>query len=65
MKRTGGSSWAMQMLRWSRPGAKTVPNRATDAKRRPTAPAYTAFPSGVGMDWKTGQVHTGDVRKTK
>ena len=62
MGKSAASRWAM---RWARSGSTTVPNRATDVKRRPTAPAYTAFPSGVGMDWKTGKVHTGDVRKTK
>lgn len=43
----------------------TVPNRATNTKRRPSPDglAYTAFPTGVGMDWRSGEVHTGKVKK--
>lgn len=62
MGKSAASRWSM---RWARPNSTAVPNRASDKKRRPTAPAYTAFPSGLGMDWRTGEVHTGEIRKSK
>jgi hypothetical protein len=43
----------------------TVPNRASDSRRKPSPDglAYTAFPSGLGMDWKSGKVHEGKIGK--